>query len=160
MAAVDLNIEGLDEFNKKIAELKDIKKIRSKGMSAARKAMKIVELSAKMGAAYIDDPATREEIQKNITIRAGKTRNLSTIRMRVGIQGGAAVNAKSDRAKLAALPGGETVYWRYVEFGTSKVPATPFMRPALSENIQKVTDEFAKTFMKSIETAIAKGKIS
>lgn len=160
MATVDLNIEGLDEFNKKIAELKDIKKIRSKGMSAARKAMKIVELSAKMGAAYIDDPATREEIQKNITIRAGKTRSLSTIRMRVGIQGGAAVNAKSDRAKLAALPGGETVYWRYVEFGTSKVPATPFMRPALSENIQKVTDEFAKTFMKSIETAIVKGKIS
>lgn len=160
MAAVDLNIEGLDEFNKKIAELKDIKKIRSKGMSAARKAMKIVELSAKIGAAYIDDPATREDIQKNITIRAGKTRSLSTIRMRVGIRGGAAVNAKSDRAKLAALPGGETVYWRYIEFGTSKIPATPFMRPALSENIQKVTDEFAKTFMKSIEVAIAKGKIS
>ena len=49
MASVELNIEGLDEFNKKIAELKDIKKVRSKGMAAARKAMKIVELSAKIG---------------------------------------------------------------------------------------------------------------
>ena len=78
MASVELNIEGLDEFNKKIAELKDIKKVRSKGMAAARKAMKIVELSAKIGAAYIDDPATREDIQKNITIRAGRTRSLST----------------------------------------------------------------------------------
>ena len=58
MASVELNIEGLDEFNKKIAELKDIKKVRSKGMAAARKAMKIVELSAKIGAAYIDDPVT------------------------------------------------------------------------------------------------------
>ena len=59
MASVELNIEGLDEFNKKIAELKDIKKVRSKGMTAARKAMKIVELSAKIGAAYIDDPSVQ-----------------------------------------------------------------------------------------------------
>ncbi|OTG85821.1 hypothetical protein B9T31_09500 [Acinetobacter sp. ANC 4558] len=160
MAAKQLNIEGLDDFNKKIAELTDIKKVRSKGMSAARKAMKIVELSAKIGAAYIDDPATREDIEKNIVTRAGKTRNMATIRMRVGVLGGAAVNSKSNRAKLAALPGGETVYWRYIEFGTSKVQAVPFMRPALEQNVEKVTDVFAQTFMKSIELAIAKGKIS
>lgn len=160
MAARDLNIEGLDEFNKRIAELKDVKKVRSKGMSAARKAMKLVELSAKMGAAYIDDPKTREDIQKNIVVRAGKTRNIYEVRMRVGVLGGAAVNSRSNRAKLSALPGGETVYWRYIEFGTSKIPAVPFMRPALEQNIQKVSDEFAKSFMTSIEKAIAKGKIS
>lgn len=160
MAAVDLNIDGLDEFNKKIAELTDVKKVRSKGMSAARKAMKLVELSAKMGAAYIDDPETREDIQKNIVIRAGKTRSLLTIGMRVGIRGGAAMNAKSNREKLSALPGGNTTHWRYIEFGTSNIPATPFMRPALEQNVQKVTDEFAKSFMTSIEKAIAKGKIS
>ena len=85
MAAVDLNIEGLDEFNKKIAELKDIKKIRSKGMSAARKAMKIVELSAKIGAAYIDDPATREDIQKNITIRAGSWLLYQVVKRSTGV---------------------------------------------------------------------------
>lgn len=157
---VNLNIEGLDDFTKRIAELKDVKKVRSKGLAAARKAMKIVQLSAKIGAAYIDDGKTDENIEKNIVIRAGKSRDYGTIRMRVGVQGGAAVNAKSDRAKLAALPGGETVHWRFIEFGTSKVPAVPFMRPALEQNIQKVTDEFAQSFMKSIETAIAKGKIS
>jgi HK97 gp10 family phage protein len=157
---VDLNISGLDEFNKKIAELKDVKKVRSRARSAARKAMKIVQLSAQMGAAYIDDPKTREDIQKNIVIRNGKTRDFGTVIMRVGIMGGAAVNGKTDRAKLAALPGGETVYWRYIEFGTSKMPATPFMRPALQQNLQKITDEFANTFMKSTEKAIAKGTIS
>lgn len=160
MSEVELNITGLDEFNRKIAELKDVKKVRSRARAAARKAMKIVQLSAQIGAAYIDDPKTREDIQKNIVIRNGKTRNMGTVIMRVGILGGAAVNAKTNRAKLAALPGGETVYWRYIEFGTSKIPATPFMRPALEQNIQKVTDEFCKTFQKSIETAIAKGKIS
>lgn len=160
MASVELNIQGLDEFTKKIAELKDVKKVRSRARSAARKAMKIVELSAKMGAAYIDDPETREDIQKNIVIRNGKTRDFGTVVMRVGIQGGAAMNAKSDIFKLAGLPGGNTVHWRFIEFGTSKIPATPFMRPALEQNIQRVTDEFSKTFQKSIETAIAKGKIS
>lgn len=160
MASVELNIQGLDEFTKKIAELKDVKKVRSRARSAARKAMKIVELSAKMGAAYIDDPETREDIQKNIVIRNGKTRDFGTVVMRVGIQGGAAMNAKSDIFKLAVLPGGNTTHWRYIEFGTSKIPATPFMRPALEQNIQRVTDEFSKTFQKSIETAIAKGKIS
>lgn len=157
---VDLNITGLNEFTKKIAELKDVKKVRSRARSAARKAMKIAQLSAQMGAAYIDDPKTREDIQKNIVIRNGKTRDFGTVIMRVGIMGGAAVNGKTDRAKLAALPGGETVYWRYIEFGTSKMPATPFMRPALQQNLQKITDEFANTFMKSIEKAIAKGTIS
>lgn len=160
MASVELNIQGLDEFTKKIAELKDVKKVRSRARSAARKAMKIVELSAKMGAAYIDDPETREDIQKNIVIRNGKTRDFGTVVMCVGIQGGAAMNAKSDIFKLAGLPGGNTTHWRYIEFGTSKIPATPFMRPALEQNIQRVTDEFSKTFQKSIETAIAKGKIS
>lgn len=157
---VDLNITGLNEFTKKIAELKDVKKVRSRARSAARKAMKIAQLSAQMGAAYIDDPKTREDIQKNIVIRNGKTHDFGTVIMRVGIMGGAAVNGKTDRAKLAALPGGETVYWRYIEFGTSKMPATPFMRPALQQNLQKITDEFANTFMKSTEKAIAKGTIS
>ena len=160
MATSDLKLEGLDEFNKKIAELTDIKKVRSRAHSSARKAMQLVQMVAMIGAARIDDPTTREAIQENIVVRAGKTRSINEVRMRVGVLGGAAVNGKSDRAKLSALPGGETVYWRYLEFGTSKMPAVPFMRTALSENIQKVTDEFAKHFMKSLETAIAKGKIS
>jgi len=160
MARTELKIDGLDEFNKKIADLTDVKKVRSRANTSARKAMQLVQMVAMIGASRIDDPATREAIQENIVVRAGKTRSINEVRMRVGVLGGAAVNGRSDRAKLSALPGGETVYWRYLEFGTSKMPAVPFMRPALSENIQKVTDEFAKTFMKSIETAIAKGKIS
>lgn len=89
---VELNIDGLDAFNKKISELKDVKKVRSRGLAAARKAMKIVQLSAKIGAAYIDDPETREDIEKNIVIRAGKSRDYGTVRSCVLVfRGGAAV---------------------------------------------------------------------
>lgn len=160
MATSGLKIEGLDEFNKKIADLTDVKKVRSRANTSARKAMQLVQIVAVISAARIDDPTTREAIQENIVVRAGKTRSINETCMRVGVLGGAAVNGRSNRAKLSALPGGETVYWRYLEFGTSKMPAVPFMRPALANNTSQVTDEFAKTFMKSIETAIAKGKIS
>lgn len=155
----EFKIEGMDELMSKLDALKDRKAVNRRARSAARKAMKIVELSAKMGAAYIDDPETREDIQKNIAIRAGKSNDLNMIRMRVGVIGGAAQNAKSNKDKLNALPGGMTTHWRYIEFGTSKMPATPFMRPALSQNIETVTSEFNKTFMRLIETAIKKGKI-
>ncbi|WP_168378346.1 HK97-gp10 family putative phage morphogenesis protein [Acinetobacter cumulans] len=158
--SVDFKLEGMDDFMRNIDVLKDRKAVNKRARAAARKAMQLVQFAAKVGASRIDDPVTRENITENIVIRNGKSRDLNTVRMRVGVLGGAAVNAKTDRAKLAALPGGETVYWRYIEFGTSKVPATPFMRPALAENIQVVTDEFNKHFMKSIENAIKKGKIT
>ncbi|WP_180110774.1 HK97-gp10 family putative phage morphogenesis protein [Acinetobacter sp. YH12098] len=158
--SVDFKLEGMDDFMRNLDVLKDRKAVNKRARAAARKAMQLVQFAAKVGASRIDDPVTRENITENIVIRNGKSRDLNTVRMRVGVLGGAAVNAKTDRAKLAALPGGETVYWRYIEFGTSKVPATPFMRPALAENIQVVTDEFNKHFMKSIENAIKKGKIT
>jgi HK97 gp10 family phage protein len=31
-------------------------------------------------------------------------------------------------------------YWRFLEFGTSKMRARPFMRPALQENVGRATD--------------------
>ena len=158
--SVDFKLEGMDDFMRNLDVIKDRKAVNKRARAAARKAMQLVQFAAKVGASRIDDPLTRENITENIVIRNGKSRDLNTVRMRVGVLGGAAVNAKTDRAKLAALPGGETVYWRYIEFGTSKVPATPFMRPALAENIQVVTDEFNKHFMKSIENAIKKGKIT
>lgn len=156
---VEVKMEGLEEFSKKIDALTDRKAVNKRARFAARKAMQLVLFAAKVGASRIDDPNTRESIMENIVIRNGKSRDLNTVRMRVGVLGGAAVNGKSDQDKLKALPGGMTVYWRFIEFGTSKVPPTPFMRPALEENIQVVTDEFNKQFMKTIENAIKKGKI-
>lgn len=168
----EFKIEGMDELMSKLDTLKDRKAVNRRARSAARKAMQLVQYAAMVGAARINDPTTRESIQENIAIRNGKSRDLNTIRMRVGVLGGAKsyTNSKDNVRKGRAgkqystdgsskNPGGDTFYWRYIEFGTSKQPAIPFMRPALSQNIEKVTSEFNKTFMKLIETAIKKGKI-
>ena len=76
--------------------------------------------------------------------------------MRVGVRGGAAQNANTDRAALSKLSGGITTYCRYLEFGSAKMPATPFMRPALSNNISQVTNQFATSFNQEIEKELAK----
>lgn len=152
-------LKGVDEVSEKLKTLSDRVEVNKRTKFAARKAMQLVLFAAKVGASRIDDPETRSRIQDNVAIRVGKSRDLNTVRMRVGVMGGAAVNARSNMQKLNALPGGMTIHWRYVEFGTSKIPATPFMRPALENNIQAVTDEFVTNFKKTIDRAIAKGKL-
>ena len=152
MAAVELNIEGLDEFNKKIAELKDIKKVRSRGVAAARKAMNLVRDAARSNAKAIDDPETREKIHKNIVTQGGKSRNPNEIKIRVGVKGGAGRNQYS--VSTAGLSGGDTRHFRFIEFGTSKIPATPFLRPALANNVDKVTTKFVQVFDAEITKAL------
>ncbi|MNE79587.1 hypothetical protein D3C80_1760880 [compost metagenome] len=45
-------------------------------------------------------------------------------------------------------------YWRLLEFGTERIRATPFMRPALTESIAEVTNTFVSEYDKSIDRAI------
>ena len=99
---------------------------------------------------------------------------------RIGVLGGArqADTAKKQRRReragatsLADLgelsgkgkgnPGGDTFYWRFLEFGTEKISAKHPMRDALSQNAQAATNEFIKQYDKTIDRylrKIAKGK--
>lgn len=154
--SVEFNIEGLDEVQEKLKRLANPRLMKNAARRSARKAMAIVRDAARANAKAIDDPQTAEKIWKNITIATGKTRNSNEVVMRVGVRGGAAQNANTDRAALSKLSGGITTYWRYLEFGSAKMPATPFMRPALQNNIQAVTNSFAENFNKEIDKELAK----
>ena len=154
--SVEFNIEGLDEVQEKLKRLGNPRLMKNAARRSARKAMAIVRDSARNAAKGLDDPQTSEKIWKNIAIAAGKTRNPNEVVMRVGVRGGAAQNANTDRAALSKLSGGITTYWRYLEFGSANMPATPFMRPALQNNIQAVTNSFAENFNKEIDKELAK----
>ena len=154
--SVEFNIEGLDEVQEKLKRLGNPRLMKNAARRSMRKAMAIVRDSARNAAKGIDDPQTAEKIWKNIAIAAGKTRNPNEVIMRVGVRGGAAQNANTDRAALSKLSGGITTYWRYLEFGSANMPATPFMRPALANNIQAVTNSFAENFNKEIDKELAK----
>ena len=150
--SVEFNIEGLDEVQEKLKRLANPRLMKNAARRSARKAMAIVRDAARSGAKAIDDPQTSEKIWKNIAIAAGKTRNPNEVVMRVGVRGGASFSNPNP----PKTPGGDTRHWRWLEFGSVHNPPTPFMRPALQNNIQAVTNSFAENFNKEIDKELAK----
>ena len=149
---VEVNIEGLDQVQEKLKRLGNPRMMKNAARRSMRKAMAIVRDSARNAAKGIDDPETAEKIWKNIAIAAGKTRNPNEVVMRVGVRGGASFSNKNP----PNTSGGDTRHWRWLEFGSVHNPPTPFMRPALQNNIQAVTNSFAENFNKEIDKELAK----
>lgn len=59
---------------------------------------------------------------------------------------------------LRALSGGDAWYWGFVEFGTVKMAAHPFMRPAFEATKNRAVVEFEKVFRKGVATAVKRAK--
>jgi HK97 gp10 family phage protein len=150
--SIGVNIEGLDEVQEKLKRLANPRLMKNAARRSARKAMVIVRDSARANAKNLDDPETAEKIWKNIAIAAGKTRNPNEVVMRVGVRGGASFSNPNP----PKTPGGDTRHWRFIEYPSSNNPGTPFMRPALQNNIQAVTDSFAKNFNTELDKELAK----
>ena len=150
--SVEFNIEGLDEVQEKLKRLGNPRLMKNAARRSMRRAMAIVRDAARSGAKNIDDPQTAEKIWKNIAIAAGKTRNPNEVIMRVGVRGGASFSNPNPHN----TSGGDTRHWRWLEFGSMHNPPTPFMRPALQNNIQAVTNSFAENFNKEIDKELAK----
>lgn len=150
--SVEFNIEGLDEVQEKLKRLGNPRLVKNATRRSMRKAMAIVRDAARSSAKGIDDPQTAEKIWKNIAIAAGKTRNPNQVVMRVGVRGGASFSNPNP----PNTSGGDTRHWRWLEFGSVHNPPTPFMRPALQNNIQAVTNSFAENFNKEIDKELAK----
>ncbi len=172
MSDLEFKLEGADKLSERLQSLGDKKKLRSHARRAGRKGMQLVQFAASVGASRIDDPDTRESIQENIAIRNKKSRDLNSVVVSVGVLGGAKqyAHTKSNvRKRLAGTtyatdgdsknPGGNTWYWRFIEFGTAHSPAIPFLEPALKQNTQAVTNEVIKAMSKSIESAVKRGKL-
>jgi len=150
--SVEFNIEGLEPVQEKLKRLANPRLMKNAARRSMRKAMAIVRDAARSGAKNIDDPQTAEKIWKNIAIAAGKTRNPSEVIMRVGVRGGASFSNPNP----PNTSGGDTRHFRWVEFGSANNPPTPFLRPALANNIQAVTNSFAENFNKELDKELAK----
>ena len=150
--SLDVQIHGIDELNRKLKLLTSSKAAKRIARKAARQAMNIVRDAARANAKAIDDPETVEKIWKNIAVSGGKTRSQNEIVMRVGVRGGASFS----NPVPPNLSGGDTRHWRFKEFPTANSMGVPFMRPAMSSNIQKVTDKFSQVFSVELDKELAK----
>ena len=151
-------LKGVDEL---LAKLQTItyETQRKTGRAALRKASSIVRDAAITNAANIDNAATRENISKNIRLQWNNRqfKRTGNLGFRVGVLGGAKRVAKAVgemQGKGKANPGGDTYYWRFLEFGTKYIAAIPFLRPALEQNTQKATDAFIEQYKKGIDSAV------
>lgn len=151
----DVELKGLGTLLAKLDMLKY--DVASKGgRFALRKAAQVVSRQVKQNAQRLDDPQTRESIAKNVAERWNQRLYKSTgdLGFRVGILGGAGGNKTG--AQLSANPGGDTRYWRHLEFGSEKMHAQPFMRPAGEQSAQHAANEFIAQFNKAVSRTLAK----
>lgn len=150
-------VTGLDDLQRKLKLLPE--RIGKNAMRRAlRKGANVIRDQARNNAKQFDDPQTRESIVKNITVASGgrkRERREGGVMMRVGVMGG----ARAGRGN-SGNPGGDTWYFRLLEFGTSQMAAQPFLRPAMYSSaaaaLQKTADAMTVEFNKEINKLGAK----
>ena len=111
--------------------------------------MRPVRDAARANSKGLDDPETASIIWKKIVTQyRSRLSKGDQVTVSVGVQGGAKP-VKGDK---------DTGHWRLLEFGTEKMAAQPFMRPALESNVSQVTNEFVASLEPAIDKIIAKGR--
>ncbi|MCO9048473.1 HK97-gp10 family putative phage morphogenesis protein [Acinetobacter sp. UC24323] len=146
-------IHGLEPALRRMRAIGSDKTVKRIARKAMRQAMNIARDEARQKVKRLDDPTTPEKIWKEIVVQNGRSRNKNTLVMRVGVRGGARIpytnnaqNRHAGRVGQTYQTDGRVFYWRFLELGTSRQPATPFLRPALYENIEQITDKFVQVF--------------
>lgn len=165
---VEVQITGLEELRTTLQGV-SYDTQRKGGRYALRKAAQVIRDKARQNASRLDDPATAEDISKNIVERwdGRRFKRTGDLAFRIGVLGGAKqyANTKANvRAGRAGdtyktdgdktNPGGDTFYWRFLEFGTEHSAAQPFMRPAAEESVNQVVNTFVTEFDRHVERAI------
>lgn len=129
---INYKLKGADELSRIFKTLPQEMQ-RKIVVPAAKEAMDVVLRSAKDKADRIDDPTTPNYIPLNIALLEDKKffADTGSTKVSVGVR-------KTKRGQR----GGNSFYWWWVELGTSRNRAQPFMRNALNQNQQAVFQEF------------------
>lgn len=138
----EFKITGLDGVVEKLRTFGP--KLQKKGLRAAvTKGAAVVRKAARENSKRLDDPETAAVIHKAIAsqYQAKASNQIGGVVVKVGVRGGAKPR-KGDK---------DTGHWRLLEFGTEKMRAQPFMRPALEQNIQPATDAVVAELNKQID---------
>jgi HK97 gp10 family phage protein len=130
--------------------------------SSLRKGAVMVQSAAQERAKSFDDPKTPQMVWKQIAIytSADLGKQNGGVALQVGVKGGAkqvrGEPPEGKKGKNGVYSGpGAVYYWRFLEFGTSKMAAQPFMRPALANQVGPVTDAIVAGINDGIDQIVA-----
>jgi len=160
MADSIMQLTGFKELAVALRELPE--RVARNGLRAAVNAGSTVIKKEVISKAPEDTGALKDNIyQKQVREQSGPMRQTFYVGVRKGVAkyANTAANRRAGKAGKVYKDAGTTFYWRFLEFGTSKLAAHPFVRPAfeskkedaviaigekLDERIQKHARDLAK----------------
>lgn len=150
--AETVKIEGLDDFKRDLAELAgDLK--RRVVRSALRDAAKPMHKAMVAAAPELKKPHPYRlpgTLKKSILVKASKRFNGKSGEIGVFV---AVRKRKGLGGKASARNPFDPFYWRFVEFGTKKMAARPFMGPAFDAHAQGAINIFKARLKTRIDKA-------
>jgi HK97 gp10 family phage protein len=150
---LSVTIRGTEALVKQLEKLKAELAVKVLAQ-AGRKAFQPVLEAAKAMA-----PRDSGALADSIKIKVEKPSSGDTV-LRVGLKIGASRLAKQARVAAAAFGEAQSKElpparrWHFVELGTSKMAAHPFLRPALEQNADEVVRMLTVELQKSIRKAV------
>lgn len=153
MATISVKVGGLRELGQKMQQLgkKTANRIAVKAM---RQGGAIIRDTARTKAPVLQEnvPHRRKgTLKKSIAtrtkIKQGRTETIVWVK---GASQKQISRFKGKSGKGGAYNPNDPYYWRYVEFGTSKMAARPFMRPAFEQSKQQAANAITETLKAEI----------
>lgn len=152
---VEFQIKGLPQISARLRNLPDVirKQVAMKGVRAGAE---VIAGVAEANMKALDDPKTPNVIAKNVAVRFSpiRFRRTGDVMYRVGILGGAASvqeGTEGEADARAGNPGGSTWYFRFLEFGTSRIAARSPMRNAMNSSAQDAFDAAATEMSRRLD---------
>ena len=100
-------------------------------------------------------PVLTGKLKKNVVVVTQKGRRRGEIASGVHIRGVNPDTGNSDNKMKASNPR-NAFYWRFVELGTSTMPAHPFVRPAFDTRQEEATQAALARMNQAIDEVLAK----
>lgn len=150
---ITVKLEGIDEL-KRVMESAS-KTIRTKAVrSALRKAGQVISKTAKQAAPVLSVPTkTRKTgtVKRAIVVRNSKfARKTGDEGVFIGVRPLRGSRQKK-LGKAGANNPNDPFYWRFLEFGTKKMSARPFLSPAAGNKGQEAISVFMSSVIPQIE---------
>lgn len=150
---LQVRLEGIDELARVMDQLP--KKIRQKAVRGAlREAGKVIQSAARLAAPVLQAPtATRKPgtVKRAISVRASKfarQKGMEGVFVSVRPLRGARTKRLG---RAGAKNPNDPYYWHFLEFGTRKMSARPFMRPAANSKGAAAIQKFMQSVVPQIE---------
>lgn len=157
---ITVKIEGLEQLKKALNQLPV--EIQQKALRSAVSASAKVVVDAAIAKAPAGDTGNLKKAIYRYRSRSGSGTGRETYL--VGVRKGKKAYANTKRNRRLNRVGkkytveGEAYYWRFLEFGTAKMQAKPFLRPAFEGSKTKILEIMKQRLSKAIENQTKKWK--